>query len=225
MAAAKAAVAEAAVAEIIEGMIVGLGTGSTASLAIAALGARVAGGLRITAVASSLRSEALAARLGIRVLPFDDIARIDLAIDGADEIDAGLRAVKGGGGALLREKIVAQAAERMICIVDAAKVTDRIGGHPVPIEILPFSRTFVTEAVRSLGGEANWRRTTDDRPAVTDQGNHLLDCRFADRPDPAWLAGQLQAIPGALGHGLFLTEVDMLLVGGRAGVLRYERAS
>lgn len=221
--AAKADVARAAVEEIGDGMIVGLGTGSTASLAIEALGARVAQGLRIKAVASSLRSEALATGLGITVLPFDDIARIDLAIDGADEIDSEFRAVKGGGGALLREKIVAQAAARMICIVDAGKMTDRIGAMAIPVEILPLARTFVTEAVRSLGGEARWRRGTGERPALTDQGNHLLDCRFADMPDPAWLATQLQAIPGLLEHGLFLTEVDVMLVGGRTGVSRYER--
>ncbi len=219
---AKARAAGAAASEVAEGMLVGLGTGSTAALAIAALGARVAAGLRITAVATSLETERLAREAGIMVLPFDDIARIDLAIDGADEVDPDLRAIKGAGGALLREKIVAQAAARMICIVDEGKLVARLGARPVPVEVLPFARAFVAQAVQALGGEPVLR-LNGDRPAVTDQGNVLLDCHFGGIDDPEKLAAQLQAIPGLLAHGLFLGEIDLLLVGDEAGVTRQER--
>jgi ribose 5-phosphate isomerase A len=219
---AKARVAKAAVDEIRDGMIVGLGTGSTAALAIEALGHRVAEGLVVTTVATSLASARLAISAGITVVPFDDIARIDIAIDGADEIDAGFRAIKGGGGALLREKIVARSAEQMICIVDAGKVTDRLGRGPVPVEVLPFARTFVTDAIQSLWGEARLRQA-DNRLAITDQGNLLLDCSFADLPDPEKLAWQLQNIPGLIAHGLFLSEIDVVLLGERSGVSRHRR--
>ena len=214
---AKARVAGAAALEVADGMLVGLGTGSTAALMIAALGERVAAGLRITTVATSLETEKLALKAGITVLPFDDIARIDLAIDGADEVDSEFRAIKGAGGAMLREKIVAQAAERMICIVDASKLVAHLGARPVPVEILPLARTFVTEAVQSLGGRPELRMKAG-RPAVTDQANLLLDCHFGFIDDPEKLAAQLQAIPGLLGHGLFLREIDVLLAGDASGV-------
>ena len=219
---AKARVAEAAALEVADGMLVGLGTGSTAALMIAALGERVATGLRITTVATSLETEKLALKAGIIVLPFDDIARIDLAIDGADEVDPEFRAIKGAGGAMLREKIVAQAAERMICIVDAGKLVARLGARPVPVEILPLARTFVTGVVQSLGGRPELRMKAG-RPAVTDQANLLLDCHFGVIDDPEKLAAQLQAIPGLLGHGLFLREIDVLLVGNTSGVTRRVR--
>lgn len=222
IAAAKARVAQAAVDEICDDMRVGLGTGSTAALAIEAIGRRVADGLRITGVATSLASEMLAIRAGIPVTPFDDLSHVDLAIDGADEIDPQLRAIKGAGGALLREKIVAQAADRMICIVDAGKMVTRLGARPIPIELLPFARTFVLDAIRALGGEPRLRQA-GDRPAITDQGNLLADCQFDDLSDPEALASALSAIPGLLGHGLFLTEIDLLLVGGSDGVTRHTR--
>lgn len=216
---AKARAAHAATDEVADGMLVGLGTGSTAALAIAALGARVAAGLRITAVATSLETERAARAAGIAVLPFDGIDRVDIAIDGADEVDPGLRAIKGAGGALLREKIVAQAAARMICIVDEGKLVSRLGARPVPVEILPFARAFVAQAVRALGGEPALRMA-GGRPVLTDQGNLLLDCHFAAIEDPERLAVQLQAVPGLLAHGLFLSEIDVLLVGDGAGVTR-----
>lgn len=220
--AARTHAAEAAVAEVADGMLVGLGTGSTAALAIAALGARVAQGLRITASATSLESERLAREAGIKLLPFDDIAAVDLAIDGADEVDPALRAIKGAGGALLREKVVAQAATRMICIVDEAKRVTQLGAKPVPVEVLPFARSFVSAAIEALGGEAQLRRT-GGKPRLSDQGNMLLDCRFAPIADPEGLASALQAVPGLLGHGLFLSEIDLLIVGTPAGVVRRER--
>jgi ribose 5-phosphate isomerase A len=218
----KQAAAEAAIAEVRDDMLVGLGTGSTAALAIAALGRRIAEGLRVSAVATSLATEAAARAAGIPLLPFEDVSRIDIAIDGADEIDPQFRAIKGGGGALLREKIVAESAARMICIVDSSKTVARLGAHPLPIEVLPFARSFVSEAVRRLGGEPRLRLAGGE-PARSDQGNILIDCVFGPIVDPEELASALSDIPGMLGHGLFLREIDALLIGGPNGVERRER--
>jgi ribose 5-phosphate isomerase A len=219
----KQAAAEVAIAEVRDDMLVGLGTGSTAAFAIAALGRRIAEGLRVSAVATSLATEAAARAAGIPLLPFEDVAAVDIAIDGADEIDPQFRAIKGGGGALLREKIVAASAARMICIVDASKTVARLGAHPLPIEVLPFARAFVSDAVRRLGGEPKLRLSATGEPARSDQGNLLVDCAFGPIADPEGLAAALSDIPGMLGHGLFLREIDALLIGGPNGVERRER--
>lgn len=205
--------AEAAIAEVADGMAVGLGTGSTAAYAIAALGRRIAAGLRVTVAATSLATERAAAAAGIAVTPFDGLARLDLAIDGADEVDPGFRAIKGAGGALLREKVVAQAAARMICIVDPSKRVAALGGRPVPLETLPFAGAFVAARAAGLGAEPVVRRDAAGTPVRSDQGNLLIDCRFAAIADPERLGAQLSAIPGVLGHGLFLSEISALYVG------------
>lgn len=209
---AKTAAAASAVALVEPGMLVGLGTGSTAALAIEALAKRVAAGLSVRCVATSLASHALASGHGLDVITFDDVARVDLAIDGADEIDPQLRAIKGAGGAFLREKIVARAAARMICIVDSTKQVAALGQRPVPIEVLPFARSFVDHAIARLGGSAVLRK------GVSDQGNMILDCQWAVFTDPALLDRQLSDVPGLLGHGLFLSEIDELHVGSPSGV-------
>lgn len=219
---AKARAAQAAVDVIGDGMVVGLGTGSTMAFAIASLGARVASGLVIRAVATSVASERLAADVGIPLIGFEDRSSVDIAIDGADEIDGAFRAIKGGGGALMREKIVASAARRMICIVDADKRVTRLGTHPLPVEVLPFARGVVAEGIRALGGIPTLRER-NGAVFLTDQANHILDCRFAPFPDPATLARQLEAIPGLLAHGLFLSEIDELYIGDGQGVTRQSR--
>lgn len=220
---AKRAAAEAAIAEVGSGMLVGLGTGSTTAFAIAALGRRIAQGLRVTAAATSLATEVAARAAGIPLVAFDDCATADLAIDGADQIDPGFCAIKGGGGALLREKIVAAAAARMICIVDPTKTVDTLD-HAVPIEVLPFARSFVSAAIRSLCGDPIIRPAAKgDGPALSDQGNILIDCRFGPIADPQALAAELDGIPGLLGHGLFLTEIDALIIGSLNGAQRRER--
>ena len=207
----------AAVAEVRAGTIVGLGTGSTASFAIEALGEQVRGGLAISGVATSLATAAHARAVGI---PLVDLpARIDLAIDGADEIDSGLRAIKGAGGAMLREKVVAAAAARMIVIADGSKRVAAIGAAPVPVEVLPFAVAFVIARLTALGG-APVRRAG----FVSDQGNVILDCRFPPAIDHAVLAAAIAAIPGALGHGLFLDEVDAAYIAVDGVVTRLERA-
>jgi ribose 5-phosphate isomerase A len=209
--------AEAAIAEVTDGMLVGLGTGSTAAFAISGLGARIRDeGLTITAAGTSLATETAARGAGIPFLAFDDLAAVDLCIDGADEIDPLFRAIKGGGGAMLREKIVASAAARMICIVDASKPVETLA-RPLPIEVLPFARAYVMGAIRSLGGEPVVRT------APSDQGNWLMDCDFGPIADPAGLARALDAVPGLLGHGLFLSEIDALYIGDETGVERRER--
>ncbi|MEQ8850108.1 ribose-5-phosphate isomerase RpiA [Botrimarina sp.] len=208
----KALAAQRAVAaEVADGMLVGLGTGSTATHAIRAIAQRVAGGLRIEAVGSSLASEALARSLGIDVLAGQTTPRLDLAIDGADEVDPRLVAIKGGGGALLREKVVAAAADRMLVVVDSTKTVDRLGAFPLPIEVLPFALAWVERALEEMGVDATLR-VTDGEPATTDQGNYLLDAPLGPIDDPEAIAHRLKQIPGVIEHGLFLTEVDAVYV-------------
>jgi len=215
----KALAARAAVAEIADGMLVGLGTGSTAAHAIRALGGRVATGLSVRAVATSRASEAQARGLGIAMLDFADVPRVDLTIDGADEIDGRLYAVKGKGGAMLREKLVAAASDRMVVIADAAKRVAAIGAVPVPVEILPFARASL---LATLGAGAVLRMA-DGSPYVTDNGNLIADCRL-DLTDPRATAAWLDGIPGMLGHGLFLDEVDAAYIAAGGVVSRLERA-
>ncbi|OWK32077.1 ribose-5-phosphate isomerase RpiA [Sphingomonas mucosissima] len=210
--------AEAAVAEVQDGMVVGLGTGSTAAFAVAALGLRVAGGLRVQAVATSEATAEAARAAGIAVLDFADCAAVDLAIDGADEIDARLWAIKGAGGAMLREKAVAAAARRFVVTADGSKRVDAIGGAKVPVEVLPFARSFVVAQLEALGAAVTVRSGYR-----TDNDNLVADCRFRDMSDPRGLAASIAAIPGALGHGLFLDEVDVAYVASGGKVLKLER--
>jgi ribose 5-phosphate isomerase A len=201
-------------------MLVGLGTGSTAAHAVRLLGERVRAGLAVRAVATSHATERLAAECGIPVIDFADVARIDLAIDGADDIDEGCRAIKGAGGAMLREKAVAEAATRMIVVADGSKYRPAVGAAPVPVEVLPFARSLVLDRLKALGAAVTLR--PDYR---TDNGNLVADCTFAAMPDPAELARAIDAIPGVLGHGLFLVEVDAAYIAAKGFVTRLERAT
>jgi ribose 5-phosphate isomerase A len=213
----KRAAAYAAVEEVRPGMLVGLGTGTTAAFAIERLGELVRAGLDIRAVATSRRSEEAARTAGIALLDFADVETVDLTIDGADEIDDRLFAIKGAGGAMLREKIVAAASRRMIVIADASKRVARIGRAKLPVEILPFARTFVAARLEALGAHIALRQGYR-----TDQDNIVIDCIFPEMPDPSALAAQLSAIPGMLGHGLFLDEVDCAYIGDGDRVIRLE---
>lgn len=218
----KAAAAGAAVAEVQDGMIVGIGTGSTVAFAIAALADRCRAGLRMTGVATSLRTDAIARAAGIPMIDFADRAAVDLAIDGVDEIDAAFRAVKGAGGAMLREKIVAAAATRMIAIADSRKFVARLGAAPVPLEVLPFALSFVQRRVEELGGIASLRQNAAGSPYRTDQDNSVLDCAFGRIDDAEALGRALSSIPGVLGHGLFTDEIDVLYLGRGGTVERRE---
>jgi ribose 5-phosphate isomerase A len=210
--------AEAAVAEVGDGMLIGLGTGSTAAFAVAALARRVSAGLKVEAVATSDATAQAAIASGIVVRDFATVAAVDLAIDGTDEIDARLWAIKGAGGAMLREKAVAVAAQRFVVIADGSKRVVSIGAAKLPVEVLPFARSFVVARLEALGADVTVRPGYE-----TDNGNLVADCRFRDMTDPHGLAAAIEAIPGALGHGLFLTEVDAAYIASAGKVERMDR--
>lgn len=208
----KEAAARRAVEEVKGGMLVGLGTGSTANYAIRALAEMSANGLKFRAVASSIASANLASSLGLEVMSELRTPRLDLVIDGADEVDPAFRAIKGGGGALFREKILAAAADRVIIVVDSSKTVDVLGRFKLPMEVLPFAVAFVLGALREMGIEAT-QRLVDGAPFLTDQNNFILDAAIQTIREPEALALALEQIPGILEHGLFLTEVDEVMIG------------
>jgi len=213
--------AEAAAALVTDGMVVGLGTGSTAALAIAALVRRVKEGLRIVAIPTSERSAAQAREGGITLTDFAAHPAIDLTIDGADEVARGtLDLVKGLGGALLREKIVAAASAKLVIVVDGAKLVDRLGSTTVvPVEVVPFGWEATAHHIRALGGVPAQRRT-DAAPFRTDGGNFILDCQFGPIDDPAALDRQLQLIVGVIETGFFIGRTAEVLVADASGVHR-----
>jgi len=198
-----------------DGMRVGLGTGSTVYHTIVALGERKPD---IICVATSERSRELAEGLGLRVVPPDRVGALDLAIDGADEVDPRLNLIKGGGGAHTREKIVAQMAARFIVVVDESKLVEQLGAFGVPLEVLPFAPEVAAARVRELGATEVTRRTEP-----SDNGNLLMDAAFPPIEDPAALAARLQEIPGLVEHGLFLSDcVERVIVAGPGGVREIE---
>lgn len=207
------------------GMVVGLGTGSTAIFATRKIAARLqTGDLRdIVAIATSRATDAAARALGIPMLT-DDIPReIDLTIDGADEVDPAMELIKGGGGALLREKIVAEASRRVVIVVDAGKLSPRLGTHwPVPVEVLEFGWRSQARFLESLGAEVT-PRPGEGGLFRTDQGNFILDSRFGPIDDPLELAGQLEARAGLVEHGLFIGIASDLVVAGEDGIRHLER--
>ncbi|MEZ5839444.1 MAG: ribose-5-phosphate isomerase RpiA [Hyphomicrobiales bacterium] len=220
----KKAAAAAAIAYVEDGMRLGIGTGSTADEFTRLLGARVAEGLKIIGVPTSERTAALAGSLGIPLSTLDETPELDLTVDGADELDAGLRLVKGGGGALLREKIVAAASARMLVIADASKKVETLGRFPLPIEVNPFglgaTRIAVEAAAKRLGldGPIALRKAADGSTFVTDGGHFILDASFGRIPDPEALANALVEIPGVVEHGLFIGLASVALVAGPGGV-------
>jgi ribose 5-phosphate isomerase A len=204
----KRAAAETAARRVTSGMVVGLGTGSTAIHAVPCLAARLKSGeLRdIRAVPTSFQSLMLARQLGIPLVDLDQIERIDIAIDGADEVAPDLTLIKGAGAAQTREKIIAALADDFTVVVDESKLVERLGSKmPVPVEVLPFAVGPVTRAIERLGGEPVLRMAVKKAgPVVTDQGNLVIDARFAAIPDPAALERALKMIPGTLENGLFV---------------------
>ncbi|MBX6321369.1 MAG: ribose-5-phosphate isomerase RpiA [Rhodospirillaceae bacterium] len=212
--------AERAVAEIRDGMVVGLGTGSTAALAVAALGERVRAGQRVCGIPTSERTAALAREAGVPLTGFNERPVVDLAFDGADEVERGtLNLIKGRGGALLREKIVAQAARRLVIVVDDSKLVDRLGERvALPVEVVPFGWQASAARLRGLGGAPSLRRDAGGRPFLTDNGHYVLDCAFGPIPDPAALAAAIDAIAGVVESGLFLGMASAVVVAGEGGV-------
>ena len=212
-------------AEFVEdGMTVGLGTGSTAHWTIHRLGERVAAGLRIRCVPTSERTRALAIELRIPLATFAEVAELDIAVDGADEFDPALNLIKGGGGALLREKLVAEAARRFIVVADAGKAVPQLGGFPVPVEIVPFAWQRTAARVAATGCEARLRAGAPGAPYVTDNGNHILDCRYGRIADPAALHRALKALTGVVETGLFPGMAAAVVVSdGRTVAVREAR--
>lgn len=211
--------AEKAVEFVKDGMIVGLGTGSTAYFAIQKIGQKVKEGLSIRAIATSNQSEELAKELGIPLLPFAEIDEIDVTIDGADEVDANWNLIKGGGGALLREKIVAAATKQLIIIVDESKLVKELGKFPLPVEIIPFGYEMTIRKLQKLGAEPVLRKAGDE-VYVTDNGNYIADCHLGSIARPEELHRMLNLIPGIVDNGLFIDMAAVVIAGNADGSVR-----
>jgi ribose 5-phosphate isomerase A len=225
----KRAAAARAVELVRPGMRLGLGTGSTAKHFVDLLAERVRGGLNVVAVPTSEATRAQAERLGIALTTLDETPELDLTIDGADEIAPDLTLIKGGGGALLREKIVAAASAKMLVIADQSKWVTMLGRFPLPIEIAPFgaaaTRRAVEAATAAAGcpGAATLRMAANGHAFVTDGGHWLLDAQLQRIPDPKTLAARLSVVPGVMEHGLFIGLAGAAIVAGPDGVRLIER--
>ena len=216
----KKAAATMAVSKIADGMVVGLGSGSTASYAIRALGERIRAGLKIKAVATSERSEGLARECGIPVYDPGDFAWLDIDIDGADEVDEKGNLIKGGGGSLLREKVIAFGSKRFYVMIDQSKLVDRLGRFPLPVEVIPFATGLTMGHLTALGCEPVFRKS-GEKNFVSDNGNFIVDCKFDSIDDPAWLDVKIKMIPGVVETGLFSSKVvTAALVGYADGTVR-----
>jgi ribose 5-phosphate isomerase A len=221
----KVAAAERALTYVEPGMRVGLGTGSTAAKFVDALGKKVAAGLDVLCVATSEATQMQAEKLRIRMSTLDETPFLDLTVDGADELDGELRLIKGGGGALLREKIVATASGRMIVIADASKKVDLLGAFPLPLEVVPFgltaTRNMITALAADVGceGDIKVRMLGGGKPFLTDSGNLILDCHFGRIEEPEDLDEALKLIPGVVENGLFIGIADLAVLAGADGVV------
>ncbi|MFP3871494.1 MAG: ribose-5-phosphate isomerase RpiA [Candidatus Natronoplasma sp.] len=199
-------------------MVVGLGTGSTAKFAIEKIGERIEDkGLDVVGIPTSIETEKRAERAGIDIVELDEANKIDLTIDGADEVDPNKQLIKGGGGALLREKIIAYNSKRYIIIVDPSKMVDTLGVHfDLPLEVLPKWHEGIADCVKKLGCEPELR-TAQEEVFVTDNGNNILDCDFGGIDSPRELSKKLDSIPGVLEHGLFIDMIDLVVIGKDKG--------
>ena len=206
-----------------DGDVVGLGTGSTAAYAIRYLGEKVKAGLRIRGIPTSIATQKLAESMGIPLTTLEAVQDINVTIDGADEFDAQLRLIKGGGGALLREKIIASASRQEIIIADSSKQVSVLGKFPLPVEVIQFAQSLVRQKIAKLGAEVNLRSDNSGKPFVTDEGNHILDCHFGEIADPVGLARTLSDMPGVVEHGLFINLASVVLMGTRDGVRELRR--
>ncbi|WP_068619475.1 ribose-5-phosphate isomerase RpiA [Paenibacillus tuaregi] len=200
-----------------DGMKVGLGTGSTAYFAIEKLGERVASGLRIKAIATSKASEDLARKFNIPLLQASEVKRLDIAIDGADELDAALNLIKGGGAALLREKLVAKHSDRFIVVADGSKVVDRLGAFKLPIEVVPFCYEWTLGSLQERYDVPFALRVKEGQTVVTDNGNYIIDAAFGQIASPRQLAEELKQMTGIVDHGLFIGIAEQAVVGYEDG--------
>jgi ribose 5-phosphate isomerase A len=206
----KKEVGEKAVEFIKDGMIVGLGTGSTVYYFISKLGELVQQGLSVKGVPTSNQTEKLAIKLGIPLVSFGEIEQIDVAIDGADEVNPDLNLIKGGGGALLREKIIAKSAKTFIVVADSHKNVDTIGTFPLPIEVVPFGYEMTMKYIRELGGNPTLRQK-GGTPFLTDNGNYIIDSSFQEINQPEELEKNLNLLPGVVDNGLFVGMADTVI--------------
>ncbi|MDE2600824.1 MAG: ribose-5-phosphate isomerase RpiA [Bradyrhizobium sp.] len=220
-----------AIEQVDNGMRLGLGTGSTAKHFVELLGERVRAGLDVVGVPTSEVTRADALRCGIRLTTLDDIDRLDLVVDGADEIDPTLNAIKGGGGALLREKIVAAASDRMIVIADDSKWVATLGRFPLPVEVIPFGLAATQRAMArafaegGVSGQMVVRKAKDGHVFVTDGGHWIVDAHLERITDAPRLAGLLNAIPGVVEHGLFIGLASTVILAGSQGIRVVERGN
>ena len=207
----KEAAARASLRFVEDGQVVGLGTGSTAAYFIKLLGERVRGGLRVRGIPTSERSRQLALSLGIPLTTLDECQEIAVTVDGADEVDPQLRLIKGGGGALLREKIVASATRQLVIVADATKQVPRLGTFPLPVEVIKFAQALIAKKIAALGADVDLRLGADGKPFLTDENNHILDCRFGEIADADGLSRKLSDMPGVVEHGLFIGMASVVL--------------
>jgi len=219
----KEAAARASLQFVRDGQVVGLGTGSTAAYFIRLLGEEVKKGLRIRGIPTSTRSQELAQSLGIPLTTLDECQEIAVTVDGADEVDPQLRLIKGGGGALLREKIVASATRQFVIVADASKQVARLGKFPLPVEVIRFAQALVAKRIAALGAYVQLRTSPDGQPYVTDENNHILDCHFGEIRDPDRLAHELSDTPGVVEHGLFIDMASVALFARGTEIIQLTR--
>lgn len=219
----KEAAARASLKFVKDGQIVGLGTGSTAAFFIRLLGEEVRKGLRIQAIPSSDRSREQAAGLGIPLTTLEEHPEIDVTVDGADEVDEHLRLIKGGGGALLHEKIVASATKQYVIIADSTKHVPVLGKFPLPVEVIEFAQPVLGRKIRALGAKVELRCDANGNPFLTDEHNHILDCHFGEIRNPEALARSLSDMPGIVEHGLFIGMADIVLLANGSQVIELTR--
>lgn len=217
--------AEASLDHVRDGMVVGLGTGSTAAQVVRLLARRVRDGLTIRAVPTSRRTKDMARDGGISLVTLEECLRIDVTIDGTDEWDSDLNLIKGGGGALLHEKIVASASRKMIVVADSTKKVDTLGHFPLPVEVIPFAQRLVAHRIGEMGAQVSLRRDETGQPMKSLEGNFLIDCAFGEIRDPGEMAATLSAIPGVVEHGLFVGFAEEVIVGYAGKANRYARSA
>lgn len=210
---AKRLAGEKAAKNVKDGMIIGLGTGSTAYWAIQKISSMVKAGLKIKAVPTSKETAELAEKGGIELIELAEVEKLDLTIDGADEVDPDLNLIKGGGGALLREKIVASASEKLIIVADETKLVEKLGKFPLAVEICQFSWAFTKRKIEKLGCSSQLRKDDNGEIYITDNGNYIIDCHFVKIDNPAELEVQLNKIPGVVENGIFSYMADIIIVG------------
>jgi ribose 5-phosphate isomerase A len=217
---AKRMAARRAVEFVEDGMLLGLGSGTTSTMFIQELGERVKQGLRVRGIATSIASQQLAESLSIPITNFEESPVLDLAIDGADEVGPGLALIKGGGGALLREKIVASASRKFIVIADSTKLVPHLGRFPLPVEVIKMALPVVTRKIEALGLNPKLRHRPDGSNYITDEGNYIVDCSCGEITDPAKTAAEIRGVAGVVEHGLFLGMASLALIASDQGVTK-----